>query len=409
MDDTITSNTAPRAESPHQAVRSLTERLQAMDAERIAWSTAIGRVTAEPIIADRPSPPSDVSAMDGYAVRLADLARGGIEVAGAILPGRPAPLLPQGKTIRIMTGAAVPAGAEAVIRREDVRESPTQIEIAANVKAAPGQNIRRRGENLAAGGTVIEAGRLIDAPTLSALTSFGAAQVAVHRKVRVGVVVTGDELKRADQPVQPWEIRDSNGPALSAMLGVLPWVQWVGQVHATDEQNDLNKTIAEMLKHVDALILSGGVSMGTHDFVPGALAHCGCSMLFHKLPIRPGGPMLGAVGPRGQAVLGLPGNPLSVMTTMRRVGLAALRQLAGFSTPMTPTPAIQVVNPDGKSIKLWWYRPVKLLEGCKAELVDSRGSGDFVSAARSDGFIELPPETAAEAGKSWPFYSWSAM
>jgi molybdopterin biosynthesis enzyme len=189
------------------------------------------------------------------------------------------------------------------------------------------------------------------------------------------------------------------------MLSVLPWVQWVGAVRCPDDPAGLRQSTADMLRHVDALLLTGGVSMGTHDFVPGVLDESGCRVVFHRLPIRPGGPMLGAVGPQGQAVLGLPGNPLSVMTTLRRIGLPALRRLSGQRACDPPAPAVALTRPDGRSLKLWWYRPVVLETDGGATLVDSRGSGDVASAARSDGFVEIPPDQTGSG--PWAYYRWS--
>ncbi len=160
-----------------------------------------------------------------------------------------------------------------------------------------------------------------------------------------------------------------------------------------------------MLDACDAVVLTGGVSMGDYDHVPAAVEAVGGRTVFHKLALRPGKPMLGAVGPRGQAILGLPGNPVSVMVTVRRLGIAALRRLAGFAKVDPPLPMVSLQEASTKPLHLWWYRPVRLLADGKAELVHSMGSGDLVSAARSDGFIELPPHAQGEG--PWPFYTWA--
>lgn len=391
--------------TPDEASRAMASLLTPVGVETVPLGAAAGRVLAQGVVADRPSPPSDVSSMDGYAVRLADAARGRVPVIGGVLPGRPAPPLTHGAAVRIMTGAVVPDGAEAVIRREDVDESEDAIVIHEGVSLNPGQNIRHRGENLPVGAAVVSAGVSIDPAIATALSTFGVSVVRVYRRVRVAVIVTGDELLPPEAHAEPWQIRDSNGPALEALLATCPWVEFLGRTHVTDEYEALRATVREQLDCCDALFVTGGVSAGTHDFVPAALRDAGCEVVFHKLPLRPGHPVLGARGPGGQAVMGLPGNPLSVMTTARRIGAPALRGRAGFAETVERRPAVTLDHHDGRTLHLWWYRPVRLIGGGLAELVESKGSGDLVSAARSDGFVEVPPH---ETGVGpWPFYTWA--
>jgi len=392
--------------SPAEAAAALAARLEAVGIETVPLSEAAGRVTAEAIVADRPSPPADVSAMDGYAVRLGDLAQGRLPVVARVLPGAPAPAVGGGGAVQIMTGAVVPEGAEAVIKREDVDESGgDHIVIHDGVAPRPGENIRRAGENIEQGGRVVEAGRVIDPPTVAALASFGYAQVQVRLRVRVAFVTTGDELLPPDSDAAPHQIRDSNGPALRAMLSTTPWLELTHRVHAIDEYETLKAALGVALGAADAVFVTGGVSAGTHDFVPRALAELGCTQVFHKLPLRPGRPVLGAVGPQGQAVLGLPGNPQSVMTTARRLGAVALRRRAGIDVIDPPRPMVTIGEHDGRTLHLWWYRPVTLRGAGAAVLSDSRGSGDVVATARSDGFVEVPPNRD-EPGP-WPFYRWT--
>jgi len=154
------------------------------------------------------------------------------------------------------------------------------------------------------------------------------------------------------------------------------------------------------------VLLTGGVSAGQYDFVPGVVAALGAKTVFHRLPLRPGGPILGAVGPDGQAILGLPGNPVSVLVTARRLARTVLRHLAGFACASCPVPVVRVTNDDGRTLNLWWYRLVRLTGPGVAELVPAQGSGDVVALARSDGFVEIPPN-ASGAGP-WPYYGWEA-
>ncbi len=405
--DAATTKPSPPSacSGPAEALRLLAEHLASVADEPVDLHHAVGRVLAQPVDADRDSPAHDVSAMDGYAVRLAELADD-MPVAGEVTTGSGPPAMPDGAAMAIFTGGCVPTGADAVIRREDVVESPGRIRLAiARDAIEPGANIRRQGENLAAGARVVDAGALIDAPVMAALASFGASRPRVYRRVRVGVIVTGDELRHVHDAPAPWQVRDSNGPALAAMFAALPWVDLQGIRHVPDTLDDLIAAAAGQLPGCDALLLTGGVSMGDHDHVPEALEAAGARQLFHRLPIRPGKPLLAAVGPQGQAILGLPGNPVSVMVTARRFALAALRRRAGLVGGDDAPAAARLTNPDDKALKLWWHRPVRFVEPGVAELVPGKGSGDVAAAAGSDGFVEIPPG-ACGAGP-WPCWPWS--
>ena len=389
---------------PHASLAALLARLSAVDSERVTLSEATGRVLAEAVRADRPSPSCDVSAMDGYAVRIADLSQRTLPISGEVVMGQAPPDVPVGQAVRIFTGGAVPASADAVIKREDVVESADAIDVSDTPAPSEGMNIRRRGENIAQDESVIPAGTPITPAVVNALANFGVAQPVVHRPVRVAVIVTGDELRDVAEAPEPWQLRDSNGPALASMLGALAWVSPARVQRAADSREALQHAVKKALVHCDALVLTGGVSMGDHDHVPAAVQEAGGAVVFHKLAQKPGRPLLGAVGAQGQAILGLPGNPVSVMVTARRFALPALRCRAGYTWPDAPPPVVSLTNTDGKQQKLWWYRPVRLVGAGEAELVPTMGSGDLVSAARSDGVVELPPG-ATDAGP-WPFFAW---
>lgn len=380
-------------QTPDEAIARMLERLAPVDTDMLAWDEAAGRVLAEPIVTDRPSPAADVSAMDGYAVALGEVKGGAVlAIADRVLPGRAAPAMPIGACVQIMTGAVVPEGADAVIKREDVSEYEERIELPGDIAVECGQNIRRRGENEAAGVTVVDAGTPIDASVTAALVSFGSSKVNVFRRVRVAIITTGDELLEPGDQAADYQIRDSNGPTLHAMFAPVPWVEVVSRVHVRDEPDALADAITDALGQCDALLLTGGVSAGTHDFVPGELAKAGCEIVFHKLPIRPGRPLLGAVGPGGELVMGLPGNPVSVMCTTRRIGVPLLRRRAGFAIADAPGLPVELTEHDGRPLHLWWYRPVKIKSDGRATLGPSKGSGDLVSSARCDGFVEIPPQ-----------------
>jgi molybdenum cofactor synthesis domain-containing protein len=188
---------------------------------------------------------------------------------------------------------------------------------------------------------------------------------------------------------------------MSAACG---WADVAEPLHVPDEPERIRTTLAEAVQRADAILLTGGVSMGQYDHVPDAVRSVGGEVVFHKLPIRPGKPVLAAAGPGGQVIFGLPGNPVSVMVTARRIAAGALRRLAGFTEACPPVPAVRLTDADDETLALRWFRPVRLTGPGQAELVSTRGSGDMVSAARGDGFVEVPP---GESGQGpWPFYAW---
>lgn len=392
-------------DSPAAAVAALCQRLQTVSTEVVDLEACTGRVLAEPLISDRPSPPLDASTMDGYAVRAADLANSRLAVAGDAAIGAAPGNLPAGACLRIVTGAPIPEGAEGVVRREDVIEHDGAIELKPGVlrNFVPGMSIRRRGENAPIGTIIAEVGTLISPAVAASLATFGVSQPRVHRRIRAGVIVTGDELVAPHESPEPWQIRDGNGAALLAMFAGFAPLAPVELRRVRDQENDIQRAAAELLERCDALFFTGGVSMGHRDFVPSVLKVLGAETVFHRVPQRPGRPVLGAITPRGQPVMGLPGNPVSVLVTARRMAVPVTERLAGM-TPRNP-PAVGLGGPDGKTIPLWWYRLVRVLSQGDAKLIDNRGSGDVAGAARADGFIEIPPNKSGPG--PWPFYSWA--
>jgi molybdopterin molybdotransferase len=326
-------------------------------------------------------------------------------VAGEGRIGQAAESLSAGSAIKIVTGAPVPAGAEAIIRREDVREFPDHIVIPRGTTVMAGQDIRKQGQNIRAGQVVVEAGTVLTAALIGALASFGLWRPTVYKPVRLGIIVTGDELLSADASPQPWQLRDSNGPAMEAMFAGCPWLDWQQTWHVGDDLDETRNALADAIQECDAVLMTGGVSMGDRDYAQAAVEKVKAAEVFHGLPIRPGKPMLGAIGAEGQAILGLPGNPVSVLVTARRLGAIVLRRLAGFSAVDPPVPVVAVDQPDVSNPDLWLYRPVRLSGPGTAEILPTKGSGDLVSSARSDGFVEIPPATQGKAHRA--YYRWA--
>lgn len=386
---------------------ALESKLRVVETQSMDISQSAGRILAQQVLNFRDSPPMDVSAMDGYACRLEDLQSHASEllVDGTATAGAPPLGLPDHRAIRIFTGAVVPAGANVVLPRERCEEKPDRVLVQMPLDQIKlGWNIRRQAENARQGDVALPAGLRIDGPRISSLVSMNLdPAIQVHRKVRVTIINTGDELLGIGTPIQPWQIRDSNGPLLECMLQDLPWTQWT----RTSVQDDLPKiqlAIEQALQTSDAVILTGGVSMGDTDHVPKALQNAGGQIEFHRLPIRPGAPVLAATTMQGQLILGLPGNPVSVAVTFRRFGLTLLERLAG----KLDRPRVfltELANPDEKALHLVWFRLVKIQPDGRALLLPSQGSGDLRSLGLSDGFIEVPPHRASKG--TFRYYDWN--
>lgn len=396
---------SPTFDSPAAALAALLQRLPTVSHETIQLSESRGRILARPLLTDRPSPALDVSVMDGFAARLADISSGTLPICGDALIGTPPITLAPNSAARIVTGAPIPHGADCVLRIEDISVAGDTISFNPQIAKSlpPNHFIRRRGENAPQAAEVLPAGTPITPAVASALASCGISKPLVFRRLRVGILSTGDEVLSPEATPHPWQLRDGNSAALEALLSSLAVVESIEARHAPDDQRRILAAASELLSRCDALLLSGGVSMGHRDHVPGALAQLGAATIFHKIPQRPGKPILAAIGPRQQLILGLPGNPVSVLVTAHRFAIPAVEHIAGSASPRNQ-PAITIANPDKQTIPLWWHRIVRLTQDGRAELIDNKGSGDQIATARSTGFIEIPPNTA-DAGP-WPYYAW---
>ena len=372
--------------------------------ESIAATESFGRVTAQTINAFRDSPSTDVSAVDGYAIRISDMDGNALPVTNTATAGSAPLQLDTKSAIRVFTGGPVPPQAECVVRREDCQESTSYVKIIAPKQSiALGQNIRRQGENVRAGASVTPTGsRLSACPFAGAMTFLTSATIEVFKKVRIGIINTGDELIEFGQPIEPWQIRDSNGPFLESSLAIHPWVQ-TERSRVSDQRDQTEQAIRSRLRHCNVLLLTGGVSMGDTDYVPDSIRSAGGQVVFHRISIRPGRPLLGAYGPEGQLILGLPGNPLSVAVTFRRYAMEMIRHVAGFARP-APAPLMQLETSDTKTSDLTWFRLVSLRDDGRLSLVSSQGSGDIASLIQSDGFVEIPPNSQASGTRA--FYAW---
>lgn len=393
-------------ETPDAALEAIKAHIQPVAHETVSLDHAAGRVLASPVHADRPSPACDVSAMDGYGARLADFARESLPVDGETCPGHAPQALPEGWARRIFTGAPVPAEVEAIVRREDCIESSGAIALRITPEAIEaGRHIRRCGENAPEDAVLLKPTCLIDGAAVAALATAGVVQVPVYRGLKVALLVTGDELQPPEATPAPWQLRDSNGPALQALLAPYAWIETVTAERVRDDESVLVDAISRSLDAADVLLLSGGVSMGDYDHVPSALAQCGAHTIFHKLPIRPGKPLLAAMGPKHQLIFGLPGNPVSALVCARRFAVPAMLHQAGGAPSLSPK--VCVTPPDQVTLSLHWFRLVQETGAGAVSLLSHRGSGDVAGLGRSSGFIEQPRDETL--GAEAIYYSWSHL
>jgi molybdopterin molybdotransferase len=293
--------------------------------EDVDLEAAVGRYLATAPRARVPAPPHTCSAMDGYAVRAGDVAGPcALPVIGAVYAGDVPRALAPGEAMRIFTGATLPQGADAVVREEAVRAEGSLARFAA--AARPGENVRRAGEDVAAGDLALAPGTRVGARQAALLAAVGATHVSVHRRIRVAVLSTGDEVVSGRTP-------DSNGAALAALvraLGADPSRRAVG-----DRLDEVAAAITAALAEADAVVTVGGVSVGERDHVPAALARLGADVRVHGVPMKPGKPFLFALA-GGKPVFGLPGSPSACLVAFEVFARPALLALAGAARRERP-------------------------------------------------------------------------
>ena len=364
--------------------------------ETVAVRSALGRVLAVDVESRINVPSHTNSAMDGYALAGADLPADGetrFEVVGISAAGRPfGTKVASGKCVRIMTGAPMPAGTDTVVMQENVlREGDTAI-IGAGQK--PGQHVRQAGEDIAAGSVALRAGTLLLPAQIGILASVGIGEVGVRRRPRVAFFSTGDELRSVGEPLGEGQIYDSNRYTIFGMLTRLG-VEVLDMGIVRDERDAVEHAFATAADAADAIVTSGGVSVGDADYVTEALGRTG-AVGFWKVAIKPGRPL--AFGRIGDALFfGLPGNPNSVMATFYQLVQPALQALAGMPDPMPPLtmPAVSASALRKKPGRTEFQRGV-LSRGEDGRLVvhktGHQGSGVLSSMAAANCFIVLPED-----------------
>lgn len=378
--------------SVDEALAVIAARVPQGPVEAVPLEDAVGRVLAREVRTDVDWPPFDTSAMDGYAVRLEDAAPGRIVPERAVLVAAgaapPRPISP-GEAVRVMTGAPIPPGTEAIVPVERISRSPEGVRFEARPDA--GAHIRRRGESVRAGVVLLAAGTRLRPADVALAALAGADPIAVHRAPRISIAVTGDEVVRGSQAPEPGRLRDSNGPMLLAACRQAGWSprRLPG---LPDDPDAVARLFHEAGESEDFLLTTGGVSAGDLDLLPAAALAAGFEMLFHGVSVRPGKPI--AFARRGDTIwIGLPGNPVSASVGFLVFAREAIARFEGDAAPRAAriparlTEGIRTAGPREAFVDgLWTAGP----EGNRVAPVKSVGSHDLAAHARANALIHLP-------------------
>lgn len=380
--------------SVEEAIAAVGRSVERLPNACVRLPEALGLRLADPIASAVDSPPFDKSMLDGYAVRSDDKMPTRTIIAEIMAGEVPQHSVEPGTTVRLMTGAPMPAGADAVVKHED-----TQLIDDKTVELPPGPikagaGVYRRGSSFHAGQQVLATGKWLTPIDIGLLAEIGRERVTVTPRPRVGVLATGNELVECGEPVAPGQIRNSNGPMLMASLAQFG-AATTNLGIARDNQDSLRTLIAQGLE-ADVLLVTGGVSAGVLDLVPSVLAELGVEEIFHKVRVKPGKPLwfgVKAHQSRRTLVFGLPGNPVSTLVSLELFVKPALAALSGhdFAAPRTERGvlAASVDHRGGRPT----YHPCHLSDTAGKPLVTPltwRGSGDLAALTRANALAVLP-------------------
>ncbi len=389
-------------------------RVRPLKTERLALGDALGCSLATDIKADRDLPPTDRSAMDGYAVRAKDLAKGPrtLRLAGEVSAGSAArPTVKAGTCVTILTGATIPPGADTVVKVEETQELDGLVTF--DSPAKKGANIRLRSEEIARGQVVLEKGAILNAAQIGLCASVGKAVVRVYKRPDVAVLCTGEELRLPGEKVAPHQLRDSNGPALRAGLSAAG-ISNVAHEIVPDDLKVLTARLKRATAKNNVVILTGGVSVGKYDYVLEAVKRIGATVRFHGVAMKPGRPQLYATLPNNRHIFGLPGNPLSVLTGFHELVLPAIRLMSGFDEAscreVLHLPLVKSVRSKGTRAIFLLGKLVCNVNGLGVKPVKSCGSADLSAGAKADGVIFVPRDVnEIPAGKLVRFTPWRTI
>jgi molybdopterin molybdotransferase len=395
----------------HEAEASILSRMPRARLREEPLDGVIGRVLAEAVFAERDQPPFDRVTMDGIAIAFRDWASGtrrfiavGTQAAGA----PPLAVENRGECVEVMTGAMLPTGADTIIPVERVRRGTSTIEVEAGAQVAERQFVHARGSDCRQGAELLRAGTRIGPAEMAVLASAGRPRVRVAEPARIAVISTGDELVDVDEPIEPYQIRSCNDRAFEASLEGRGLAD-VTRIRLADDERLMFEEIGRLHAQHDALILSGGVSMGQFDYVPAVLDRLGVELVFHKIRQRPGRPMAFGMTAQKKAVFALPGNPVSALVCLTRYVVPALRLSVGLEAAPAEW---AVLRADIElASDLTYFVPVRVHATergvLEAEPRPTNTSGDFITLAGTDGFVELPRGRAVYAqGEAARLFRW---
>ncbi len=386
MSDTLT-NSRPQAlefeEGRRIVIDTIRPLVRQLKTEIIALEEAYGRILAEPVTAERDYPALARSLRDGYAVKSSDVP-GTLAVRGEVRAGdKEQPPLLAGEALEIMTGAPVPAGADAVVMVEHITRLGNQVKIVQS--AEPGQFINQRGAEATAGAELIPARTRIDASHIATLATMGQTSLPVFAKPRVAILATGDEIVSLNEHPAPHQIRNSNSYMLAALVRATGGEANILPV-ARDTKEALLPLLEEGLSH-DLLIVTGGVSAGKYDLVKPALRELGVAFLFEKVRIQPGQPTAFGTA-NGKPVFGLPGNPGSSLITFLLFARPALELLAGIQDVILPLLSARFEAPFRHKGGLTRFLPARLsADGQHLRHISWQGSSDIPALAKANCFL----------------------
>lgn len=375
---------------------------------RVGLGDALGKTLAEEVKADRDLPPFNRATMDGIAIRSSSFIKGirKFSIKGTQSAGVPSLHLgDDDQCVEIMTGAVLPAEADAVVRYEDIAIQDGVATISVDDVSA-GQHIHHRGKDAARGTVLLSPARRISAAEIALLASVGLTSVQVYQPPAVAIVSTGDELVPIDKNPEPWQVRTSNSHALAAALNTMGI--HASMFHLADDNTTIVSNVGQILDEHDVVILSGGVSKGKFDYIPDALEKNGIHKQFHEISQRPGKPLWFGRG-NSKTVFALPGNPVSTFMCFHRYVkpwierslhthppslTAILRTSFQFKPPLTYFLQVKTTIESGRIL---------------AEPDAGGGSGDFANLRNVDGFLELPAEKVDfVAGEAYPYFPFRA-
>ena len=370
-----------------EAKALLAEYTSRLGAETVPLSAAIGRISAAPVMAPLDMPSFDNAAMDGYALAW----QKGVNryrLTGEIAAGDGQSYrLEPGTAMRIFTGAPVPEGADTVVQQEWSNRDGELVVLEGDIRR--GMHIRLRGAQCRKGDCILHAGSEITAGTLALLASVGLTEIMVHRKPRVNVLVTGNEIVAAGNPLTPGAVYNTNGPFLQAYLERLGCTVNVNGPVA-DQPEVLQEAVNRALQDCDMLVLTGGISVGEYDFVQSSLLNAGAVTWFYKLKQKPGKPFW--AGRAGEVtVLALPGNPASVIACANQYVKPVLRRMAGFDRVFEPDALLPLRASFSKKAGLAHILKARVADG-KVEVLQGQESFNLLAFADCNAFVVIPEE-----------------